>query len=104
MRIATRRCVIGVSVNGKPSDSNSETVGSSPTAPAKFINKVITMPFYDYKCNDCGHVMHDQLKKYTEKIIECKQCNKNTAEQQFSGKFAAHGLPNGHIGSRVRRG
>lgn len=62
------------------------------------------MPFYDYKCSDCGHVMESQLKKFTDKVIVCKACEKETAEQQFSGKFAAHGLPNGHNAVRVRKG
>lgn len=60
------------------------------------------MPFYDYKCKECGHVMESQLKKYTDKIIPCKECE-GESEQQFSGKFAAHGLPNGHIGVRAKK-
>jgi putative FmdB family regulatory protein len=62
------------------------------------------MPFYDYKCVECEHVMPNQLKKYSDKTITCEKCQKDTSQQQFSGKFAAHGLPNGHIGSRIRRG
>ena len=60
------------------------------------------MPFYDYKCTECENLMPDQLKKFTDKVIECSACGAD-AVQQFSGKFAAHGLPNGHIGVRVRK-
>ncbi len=60
------------------------------------------MPFYDYKCTSCENVMENQLKKYEDKIIECGKCS-GEAEQQFSGKFAAHGLPNGHNAVRAGR-
>lgn len=62
------------------------------------------MPFYDYKCTSCGHEMKNQLKKFEEKTILCEQCKEEKATQQFSGLFAAHGLPNGHNAVRVRRG
>lgn len=60
------------------------------------------MPFYDYKCTECEHIMESQLKKYSDKIIPCSACG-GVSEQQFSGKFAAHGLPNGHIAVRAQR-
>jgi putative FmdB family regulatory protein len=56
------------------------------------------MPFYDYQCTSCNHIMENQLKKYEEKLIICEKCREETAERKFSGKFAALGLPNGHIG------
>lgn len=59
------------------------------------------MPFYDYRCTACEHVMENQLKKYDEKLIKCSKCEQETAERLFSGKFAAHGLPNGHIAVRA---
>lgn len=61
------------------------------------------MPFYDYKCSseDCKHVMQDQLRKMSETAIECDQCGEK-ADRMFSGRFAAHGLPNGHNAVRVR--
>lgn len=62
------------------------------------------MPFYNYKCSECEHVQNSVLKKFTEKVITCPKCGKETSEQQFSGMFAAHGLPNGHNAVRVRRG
>lgn len=63
------------------------------------------MPFYDYKCSDidCGRLMESKLQKFSDKIIECDVCKQQTAVQQFSGKFAAHGLPNGHSAVRVTR-
>lgn len=61
------------------------------------------MPIYDYKCRECNHVMKDKLRKFEEKVITCEECEKETSEQQFSGMFAAHGLPNGHNAVRVRR-
>lgn len=62
------------------------------------------MPFYDYKCTneECKHVMNDQLKSFSTKVIPCKECGEDAA-QLFSGRFAAHGLPNGHIGARIQR-
>ena len=62
------------------------------------------MPFYDYKCTNenCNHEMENQLKKFEEKVIKCEKCN-NDSERQISGRFAAHGLPNGHIGARIRK-
>ena len=61
------------------------------------------MPFYDYKCSnqECNHMMEDQLKKMSETTIECESCGE-PSERQFSGRFAAHGLPNGHNAVRVR--
>lgn len=61
------------------------------------------MPFYDYKCinEDCAHVMIDQLQSFSEKTINCEECG-DSSEQQFSGRFAAHGLPNGHNAVRVK--
>lgn len=63
------------------------------------------MPFYDYKCSDkeCNHFQNSVLKKFTDKVINCPECGKDTSEQQFSGLFAAHGLPNGHTAVRVNR-
>jgi len=60
------------------------------------------MPFYDYKCESCENIMENQLRKYEEKFILCDKCE-GQAEQQFSGKFVAHGLPNGHNAVRVKR-
>jgi putative FmdB family regulatory protein len=62
------------------------------------------MPFYDYKCTnkECEHVMENQLKSFSEKVIPCKECGEE-AERLFSGKFAAHGLPNGHIAVRAKK-
>lgn len=62
------------------------------------------MPFYNYKCDDteCKHVMKNQLKNFKDKIIECSKCG-GESSQQFSGLFAAHGLPNGHNAVRVNR-
>lgn len=60
------------------------------------------MPFYDYKCKECEHIMESQLKNFNQKVITCSKCGKETSEQQFSGRFAAHGLPNGHNAVRVR--
>lgn len=62
------------------------------------------MPFYNYKCSECNHIMPNQLKKFSDKVIKCEKCKKETSEQQFSGLFAAHGLPNGHNAVRTRRG
>lgn len=62
------------------------------------------MPFYDYKCTECQHIQNSVLKKFTDKTIKCTKCEKDTSEQQFSGLFAAHGLPNGHSAVRVSRG
>lgn len=62
------------------------------------------MPFYDYKCTECKHIQNSVLKKFTDKVIKCTKCGKETSEQQFSGLFAAHGLPNGHNAVRTRRG
>lgn len=62
------------------------------------------MPFYDYKCKECQHIQNSVLKKFTDKVIKCTECGKETSEQQFSGLFAAHGLPNGHSAVRVRGG
>lgn len=63
------------------------------------------MPFYDYKCSDksCNHLMASQLKNFKDKTITCEKCGKDST-QQFSGMFAAHGLPNGHSAVRVKRG
>jgi putative FmdB family regulatory protein len=65
------------------------------------------MPFYDYKCSDekCGHQMPNQLKPFSAKVIKCEACEKETSTQQFSGMFAATGLPNGHnsIRGNIRR-
>lgn len=61
------------------------------------------MPFYDYKCTACSKVMESQLKKFSDKVIPCGECGADS-KQQFSGKFAAHGLPNGHNAVRVKRG
>lgn len=60
------------------------------------------MPFYDYKCTneECKHIMNDVLKSFKDKLIPCKECGED-AERLFSGRFAAHGLPNGHISVRV---
>lgn len=62
------------------------------------------MPFYDYKCTneDCKHIMENELKKMDEKVINCNKCGKQS-ERQFSGKFAAHGLPNGHNAVRANK-
>lgn len=62
------------------------------------------MPFYDYKCSNegCGHTMVDQLRKMSETKIDCEECGKES-ERQFSGRFAAHGLPNGHNAVRVKK-
>jgi len=35
------------------------------------------MPFYDYKCSGCGHVVKDHLKKMSEPHpTNCPKCNK----------------------------
>lgn len=62
------------------------------------------MPFYDYKCSNegCGHMMIDQLRKMSETQIDCEKCGKES-ERQFSGRFAAHGLPNGHNAVRTHK-
>lgn len=60
------------------------------------------MPFYDYRCTECDHLMENQLQKFTDKVITCEACKKESAEQQFSGRFAAHGLPNGHNAVRIK--
>ncbi len=59
------------------------------------------MPLYDYKCEACNNVMKDQLRKMEEKQIGCDLCGEQ-ANRLFSGRFAAHGLPNGHNAVRVR--
>lgn len=46
--------------------------------------------------------MESKLQKFSDKVIQCDACKQQTAEQQFSGKFAAHGLPNGHTAVRVK--
>lgn len=61
------------------------------------------MPFYNYKCTDCEYEMKNQLRPFSAKVIKCDRCNKETAEQQFSGMFAAHGLPNGHNAVRAKK-
>lgn len=58
------------------------------------------MPFYTFKCtsDDCQHT-EDYLVKMGAKETQCKLCGK-LAEYQLSYKFAATGLPNGHITTR----
>lgn len=62
------------------------------------------MPFYNYTCTNegCGHEMKNQLKNFSQKQITCEKCEQETSVQQFSGMFAAHGLPNGHNAVRTR--
>lgn len=58
------------------------------------------MPFYTFECTseECSH-KQDYLVKAGTKETECKECG-SPAEYRMSYKFAAHGLPNGHITTR----
>jgi len=61
------------------------------------------MPIYTFVCKTCN-TSKEQLVKMGTTEIECKDCG-NTATKDMMGsmKFAAHGLPNGHIGVRNKR-
>ncbi len=34
------------------------------------------MPFYDFKCNECGKIVEEFFKIDDEKIVECVECGK----------------------------
>lgn len=53
------------------------------------------MPLYTFKCGTCDHTQDYLVKMGTEKT-DCKKCGQE-ATKQLSYKFAATGLPNGHI-------
>lgn len=60
------------------------------------------MPFYDYKCSECDHLMESKLQKFSDKVIQCDACKQQTSEQQFSGRFVSNALANGHSASRAK--
>jgi putative regulatory protein, FmdB family len=60
------------------------------------------MPFYNYKCESCENEMKNVLAKMGQEETTCSQCG-GKAKKQFSGLFAAHGLPNGHNAVRTKK-
>ena len=59
------------------------------------------MPMYVFECNFCEYKF-EKLVDYDTVKTECPRCNYD-AFKDFgaSATFAAHGLPNGHIGARA---
>jgi putative FmdB family regulatory protein len=54
------------------------------------------MPFYDLKCDDCGH----QFEKFVTGFIkdddkECPRCYSRKVSQQYSGGFGIGGSLSG---------
>lgn len=41
------------------------------------------MPFFEYKCPNCGKIFEEYVKKYDEEV-KCPFCGKN-AEKNYSG-------------------
>ena len=59
------------------------------------------MPFYDYKCIGCGKEFEQLVSFKDSDAVICPDCGALTERQVVqSMTFAAHGLPNGHIGAR----
>ena len=58
------------------------------------------MPMYVFECLDCKDKFEKLVKMGTEAVI-CPKCESYAAKVfDESSLFAAHGLPNGHIGAR----
>ena len=38
------------------------------------------MPFYDFKCNECGKIVEEFFKIADEKIVECAECGGQTKQ------------------------
>jgi len=49
------------------------------------------MPIFEYKCNDCGHVM-EFLEKQTSKHI-CEKCKSENLQKLFSGFSVGRSKP-----------
>jgi putative FmdB family regulatory protein len=42
------------------------------------------MPYYDYKCGECGHAVKDFKKGINDShLIECPKCKKETLTQSY---------------------
>lgn len=42
------------------------------------------MPFYDYRCKECGNLILDHRKGISEPhLITCPECNKDSLEQSY---------------------
>jgi putative FmdB family regulatory protein len=42
------------------------------------------MPYYDYKCNECGHMVKDHMKKMSEPHpTKCPECEKESLSLSY---------------------
>lgn len=59
---------------------------------AKISSEIKNMPFFEYKCKNCGNVFEEYVKKYDESV-KCPKCGEG-AEKNYSGSvYSATGKP-----------
>lgn len=59
------------------------------------------MPMYVFECSYCEHKF-EKLVNYDTQQVKCPECGSDAGKCfAESATFAAHGLPNGHIGARA---
>jgi putative FmdB family regulatory protein len=61
------------------------------------------MPIYVFQCADCGEEF-EKIVDMGSTDAKCKTCGQESYRvYDKSCQFAAHNLPNGHIGARARK-